>query len=179
MKKLLLSLLLLTGTFAVNAQSVKFGVKGGVNFATIRGNDLDVDSKTGFHVGGVAELKLGDKFSLQPELLYTELGTKDSDNELTLNYISVPVMAKFYLLEGFSVEAGPQFSFLVKDELETPVGILNPQTEDFDFGLNVGLGYNFNNGLFVQSRYTLGVSPIQENPDVKNGAFQLSLGYQF
>lgn len=179
MKKLLLSLLFLTGAFTINAQSVKFGVKGGLNFATLRGENLDVDSRTGFHVGGVAELKFSDKFSLQPELLYTELGTKNSTNELRLNYISLPVMAKYYVIDGFSLEAGPQFSFLVKDEVETPTATIDPQTEDFDLGLNVGLGYTFNNGLFIQSRYTLGITPVQESPDVKNGAFQLSLGYQF
>lgn len=179
MKKLLFGLLFLAGALSINAQSVKFGVKGGLNFATLRGNNLDVDSKTGFHLGGVVELKFLDKFSVQPELLYTELGTKNSNGELKLDYISLPVMAKYYVLDGFFAEAGPQFSFLVRDELDVTGGALDPQTEDFDLGLNLGLGYSFKNGLFIQSRYTLGLTALQENPDVRNGAFQLSLGYLF
>ncbi len=179
-KVLLITLFSIVFSLKNYAQSLKFGVKAGVNFSTIRGENLDVDNRTGFHAGAIAELKLTDKFSIQPELLYTQLGTKGSGNELTTSYISLPVMAKYYLFQGLSIEAGPQASFLVDDKLEVAGrGIVDTNVEDFDFGLNVGLGYNFNNGIFFQTRYTLGITTIQENPDVKNGAFQLSLGYQF
>lgn len=168
------------GLLNVNAQSVKFGVKGGVNFATLRGDNLDVDNRTGFHFGGVVELKVADKFSVQPELLFTQLGTSGTQGDLKTSYISLPVMAKYYVFEGFAIELGPQASFLVDDELELNNGtITDVDIEDFDFGLNFGFGYNFNNGIFFQTRYTLGITAVQENPDVKNGAFQISLGYQF
>ncbi len=181
MKKLLLiTVFSILFSLNSNAQSLNFGVKAGANFSTLRGDNLDVENRTGFHIGGLLELKIADKFSIQPELLYTELGAKNSQTNLKTSYISLPIMAKYYLFQGLSVSAGPQVSFLVDDELKLPDGTLvDPDIEDFDLGLNLGLGYNFNNGIFFQARYTLGIVAVQENPDIKNGAFQLSLGYQF
>lgn len=183
MKKVLLAMLMITCMTKMNAQEVKFGLKTGLNIATIRGNNLDVDPRKGIHLGGIAELKLTSKFSIQPELLFSQLGTENSNNKLKIDYISLPLMAKYYLIKGFSVEAGPQFSFLVKDDLEVilpnNVSNLDPNTNNFDLGLNVGMGYQFEKGLFLQTRYSLGMTNIEANPDVKNGTFQLSLGYQF
>jgi hypothetical protein len=181
MKKVLITALFAIGLFSVNAQSVDFGLKAGVNFSTLRGENLSVESRTGFHVGAVAEFGLGDKFSLQPELLYTQLGTKgETGGDFKSEYISLPVMAKYYVFQGLSLEVGPQASLLIGDEFKLADGsIADVEIEDFDLGLNFGLGYNFDNGLFVQSRYTLGITEVQENPDVKNGAFQFSLGYLF
>lgn len=173
------------GAFAMttNAQDVKFGVKGGLNVSTIRINDLDVDPRLGFHFGGVAELKLGDRLSLQPEVLYSQFGAENTNEKLKIDYISIPIMAKYFIVDGFSFEAGPQFSFLANDELMVSgivgTGALNPQVESFDLALNLGMGYQFDGGMFFQARYNLGLSNVQSNPDVKNGALQLSLGFQF
>ena len=56
MKRIIISavmLLLIKGAFA---QHVQFGIKGGVNFANIANDaaDNDADTKTGFHLGGLA-----------------------------------------------------------------------------------------------------------------------------
>lgn len=72
MKKLVLSALAvcaLSGS-AFAQQEVKFGPKAGVNFANLSNLD-DSEMKIGFHVGAVAEIKFNDKFSIQPELLYS------------------------------------------------------------------------------------------------------------
>jgi hypothetical protein len=92
-------------------------------------------------------------------------------------------MAKYYIAKGFTVEAGPQFSFLLKDQL-VPIDTynevrVNTNAENFDFGINVGLGYQFKSGIFFQTRYNLGLIAISENPDIKNGVFQMTLGFQF
>ncbi|CAM1345362.1 porin family protein [Tenacibaculum amylolyticum] len=183
MKKVLLTVLFAVSLFSVNAQSVKFGVKAGLNFATVNGDDVgtNVDPRTGFHAGGVAELKLTDKFSIQPELLFSQLGSQSEGNKVRLNYLSLPVMAKFYLIEGLSVEAGPQASLLIDDKIELVSGATpNVNWEDFEFGLNIGAGYTFNNGLFLQTRYAFGLTSIQEiSDDTRNGSFQVSVGYLF
>ncbi|MFD2567126.1 porin family protein [Pseudotenacibaculum haliotis] len=183
MKKLLFVMLL--GAFAMNmnAQEVKLGLKTGLNIANIRVNSLDADSRTGFHFGAIAELQLTDRFSIQPEVLYSQFGAEEESESLRINYISIPIMAKYYIVDGFSFEAGPQFSFLANDELEvfSPIGsgVFNPEVNSFDLALNLGMGYQFNGGIFFQARYNLGLTNVQSNPDVKNGALQLSLGYRF
>ena len=169
----------------VNGQDVKLGVKIGMNIASVNGSNANnLDSRTGFVLGVTAEIPFTEKFSIQPELLYSAQGAQQRDNfKYDLNYVSLPIMAKYYIAKGITLEAGPQFSFLLKDQL-VPIDIYNgtrenTDAENFDFGVNVGLGYQFKSGIFFQTRYNLGLIAISENPDIKNGVFQMTLGFQF
>ena len=191
MKKLLLCAAVAAfGLVSMNAQEVKFGAKAGVNFATVTGDDTDgVDSRTSFHVGGVAEIMVSDKFSVQPELLYSSQGYSFNDGfdiDIMLDYINIPVMAKFYVADNLSLEAGPQVGFLVSAK-----GKAQGETEDIkdfvkgmDFGLNIGLGYKMETGLNFGARYNLGLSNINDGEGSdefknQNGVFQISIGYMF
>ena len=182
-KKVWIAIIAIGIAGTVNAQDVKLGAKIGMNVSSVNGDPDNLDSKTGWVLGATAEVSLTEKFSLQPELLYSQQGAKQRGNFIyDLNYISVPVMAKYYIAKGFSLEAGPQFSFLVKDELlsdSNNAASANTNAENFDFSANLGLGYQLDNGIFFQTRYNLGLTAISETPDVKNGVFQMSLGYQF
>ncbi len=182
-KKLWIAIIAIGITGTATAQDVKLGLKLGMNVSSINGkNANNLDSKTGFVFGATAEVALTDKLSLQPELLFSQQGAKSEGNfTYDLNYITMPVMVKYYIAKGFSVEAGPQFSFLVKDELIPENGGANANTnaENFDLNANLGLGYKLNNGIFFQTRYNLGLINIDENPDIKNGVFQMAIGFQF
>ena len=75
---ILLAVVLLAASVDMQAQLVKFGLKGGLNYANQNGSDITINSDnyqtdgiTSYHVGLVAELKLTDGFSIQPELLYS------------------------------------------------------------------------------------------------------------
>lgn len=172
--------------------AVSFGVKGGVNFATITGEDVDSpDSRTSFHVGAVVEFPLSDMFSIQAEAMYSGKGFDfdiegpDGDNaELQLDYIDVPVLAKVYITEGLSIEAGPQFSFLVNEEVDvnpnSNSGDLNlDEAESFDFGIAAGLTFQTNMGIFASGRYNIGLTDVYTDSDIKHSVFQISLGYKF
>lgn len=172
--------------------SPSFGVKGGVNFANVTGDDIDdPDGRTSFHVGAVVEFPMSDMFSLQVEGLYSGKGVEfalegsDGDkSELQLDYIDVPVLAKIYITKGLSIEAGPQFSFLVNEEFD-----LNPNSDDgdfdldeaesFDFGLAAGLTFQTDMGLFATGRYTYGFSDVYNDMDIHNTVFQLGIGFKF
>src|SRR5690554_2149585 len=201
MKKLVLSALAvcaLSGS-AFAQQEVKFGPKAGVNFANLSNFD-NSEMKTGFHVGAVAEIKFNDKFSIQPELLYSAQGTKfpinNSEVKLNNDYINIPIMAKYYIVDGFSVEAGPQVGFLTKAELEGTFGNLTGTTDikdnvkSVDFGVNFGLAYDLPNGFFANARYNLGLAKVYEDvnvfnnttvsfSDAKNSVIQVGVGYKF
>jgi hypothetical protein len=73
-KTFLAAIVLLTMSASVQAQLVKFGFKGGLNYANYSGSDLQFDALTSYHAGLVAEIKLVDSFSIQPELLYSTQG---------------------------------------------------------------------------------------------------------
>ncbi|MCC9071538.1 PorT family protein [Flavobacterium sp. F-65] len=201
MKKITLSIVAVLAFGFANAQEVKFGAKAGLNVSTLTGDVEDVSSKVGFHVGGFAEIKLSDKFSIQPELLYSTQGAKEktsdfdfdtmevisTDFTVKLAYINVPVMAKYYVAEKFSLEAGPQIGFLVSAKGKMSGGS-NEDIKDFyksiDFGVNFGAGYDFTENLSVGARYNLGLSNIAKNEEgdnskLKNSVFSLSVGYKF
>jgi hypothetical protein len=186
MKKILLvAVMFLATSAAVNAQFVQIGVKAGANFANQTGgsdfNGISVDKEgiTSYHAGLVAELKLLEKFSIQPELLYSTQGAtyKNAISEFKneMGYIAIPVMAKIYMTKSLSLELGPQASFLVSNKKEFDAA--DPKT--FDFSLNAGLGLKVVGGLFVQARYGIGLTEISEEADFKNSVFQLSAGYMF
>ena len=171
------------------------GVKGGVNFATVTGDDFDSpDSRTSFHVGLVGELPLADILSLQVEALYSGQGFKsdidggliggDGKVEYQLDYINVPVLAKIYATRGLSFEVGPQFSFKVNEEIDSDAnddgGDLDlNEAKDFDFGIAGGITFQTDMGLFATGRYIYGVTEIVEDTDVKNSVFQIGIGYKF
>ena len=183
MKKiLLLAVVTVLGFTNVNAQEIKFGAKGGLNFASISGNNsTGSDMVTSFNFGVLSEISISDKFSFQPELMYSGQGYSFNDNTIALSYLNIPLMGKYYLTKGLSIEAGPQIGFLlaakndktdVKDSFNT-----------FDFGVNFGLGYKLDNGLNFGVRYNLGLNDINNldnsSSKYKNRVFQLSVGYFF
>ncbi|WP_111308321.1 porin family protein [Confluentibacter sediminis] len=186
MKKiLLLAVVTVLGFTNVNAQKIKFGAKGGLNFASVSGDNVEgTDIVTSFNFGVLSEIIISKKFSFQPELMYSGQGFGSNENTIpltALSYLNIPLMGKYYLTKGLSVEAGPQIGFLlsaknnktdVKDSFNT-----------FDFGVNFGLGYKLNNGLNFGARYNLGLTDINKldnsSSKNKNGVFQLSVGYFF
>lgn len=175
-----------------------------MNFATI--SDTEGSKMlTGFYVGAVAEIKFNDKFSVQPELMYSAQGVKSEisiqgfnfSGTQKLDYINIPILAKYYVYEGLSVEAGPQFGFLVKakgtgDGVSTSVVSGNNSDnkdnfESFDFSIGAGLAYDLTNGFFVNARYNFGLTKVNKNrininsheKDYNNGVIQVGVGYKF
>jgi len=205
MKKLLIfTVIVLFGLTNVKAQEeVQFGVKGGVNFSTINSDNFDsFESKTCMHFGVVAEIPISANFSFQPEILYSCQGADYSEDysefditvkstnatfegTVKLNYINLPLMAKFYVSEGFSLEVGPQVGFLLSatDEGEGYDDDIKEYIKGLDIGANVGLGYKLEGGLNFGARYTLGLTDgndgFEEGGTYKNSVIQAYVGYFF
>jgi opacity protein-like surface antigen len=185
MKKILLTAAAVFAFSFANAQEVKFGVKAGLNLADWSGDNADgIDSRVAFHVGGLAEIKLSDKFALQPELLYSSQGGKADGGTYNVDYINIPVMAKFYVVDKFSIEAGPQVGFLVSAKAKPDSGDdvdIKDELKSTDFGANFGLGYNFTDNISAGVRYNLGLSQIvdADDVDVQNTVFSISAAYRF
>ena len=196
MKNLLIfTVIALFGFAPIKAQNINFGAKAGVNFATITGDMVEsFDSRTAFHVGFVAEIVISETFSFQPELLYSAQGAKESgdgwEETLKLDYFNLPLMAKFYVAEGFSLEAGPQIGFLLsakydwEEDGESGSEDIKDDVKGIDFGLNLGVGYKTESGLNFGARYNLGLSDINDMDDdgdfsIKNSVIQAYVGFFF
>ena len=178
MKKLiLLSAFLVLGITSSQAQ-VKFGVKAGANFANLE-SDVNSDNITSYHAGVLLEAKVLPNFAIQPEVLYSSQGADLNNEKFKLDYISVPVLAKFYLIsDKLALEAGPQFSFLINED--TPNTIDETfETKSFDFAALGGLSFNITDNVFAQARYVVGLTDTTKDADVTNRVIQLSVGLRF
>ena len=185
MKKISLFVLGVVMTVSAFAQSpAKFGLKAGVNIATLRQDDVSYDSRIGLHVGGLAHIHLSPQWALQPEVVYSQEGAKLNDVKLKLDYINIPLMLQYMFDNGFRLEAGPQLGLMVNSKAEDD----DENEDDLDDVFkttNVGLGFGLNylsySGLGVGGRYVLGLSDISESntSKVKSGNIQLSLFYMF
>ncbi|WP_418263613.1 porin family protein [Flavobacterium faecale] len=186
-KTIALTLLLVGFTSLTQAQSIRFGVKGGINYANQNGTDISrsfgdynsTDAITSYHAGLVAEFKLFENLAIQPELLYSTQGAtyKNAVEEFKneLGYISIPVVAKIYLSKSLSLEAGPQASFLLSERNKFDY----KESETFEFAGVVGLGLNITKNLFVQARYGVGLTEASKDAETKNSTFQVSAGILF
>ena len=136
-KVIVIAILLLMFSTAVFAQSITAkGIKGGLNIATVTGDDIEgFDSKMGFVFGGFITYEVNETFSFQPEVLFSRKGAKfeneyidDDDKDYeeyekeevswNFNYLEIPVLAKFEIpTEGKikpNVFLGPALSFCLK-----------------------------------------------------------------
>ena len=170
MKKLLLcAVIAVFGMSSMNAQEVKFGVKAGADFASMKtkGGGFSVTaSETGFYVGAFAEIGISDAFAFQPEVLYVSVNNND--------HISMPLMAKFGVSEKFDVLAGPALGIF----LDAPNG-----RKSFNYGIEAGAAYDITEELFVEARYNIGLANLIENAPSgvsnKLSGFFVGLGYRF
>lgn len=187
MKKILLSAVaIMAFGVAAQAQDMKFGVKAGVNFANLGGDAETSGSRTGFHVGGLAEFKLSEQFSIQPELVYSMQGAKEEilgeEFDVKYDYLNIPIMAKYYLMEGLSLHAGPQIGFLMSAKADDED--IKDGTNSIDFGIAGGAEYELSMGVFFQARYYAGLSNTYDGEDsddykAPNNVISLSVGYKF
>ncbi len=186
MKRTGLIIAILVFTLNMNAQ-ISFGAKTGLNISNITGDATDGNEvKVGLAIGAVAEFKLSESFAIQPEIIYSSQGsdTKNSNVKLKMNYLNVPLMAKYYPTENLSLQLGPQVGFLVSakvDNGKTSVKV-DDNLKTIDLGLSFGVGYKLDFGLFFDARYNLGLSDINDYNTINenyNAVINFSVGYFF
>ena len=214
MKKIILTSLMLCSAFAFS-QEIKFGAKVGLNLSNLRGDyPAGIDehnAKIGFNIGGFAEYEINDKFTLQPELLFSTQGNTygfktyygggtyydGAEFNLKLNYLNLPIILKYKIIEKLSIDFGPQIGYLmsaktkidVTEDSRDPsqnysveIDILNDgkynvggttiqskaSANRLDFSLNLGTSYDITEKIFLQGRYNFGLSTVDKNST--NGA---------
>lgn len=200
---ILLLVLLVFSITKLNAQSFRFGLKGGINFSQLKtdaGSFKDIyeqstATKTGY-VGGVF-FRFGDKVFIQPELLFSAKGgkinalqTPDSPPAQTLDIdyssIDVPVLLGFKV-GPIRLNAGPVASFKVSqnidDDLKKYSSNVAESFKNAAYGYQAGVGIDI--GAFsVDLRYEGSISEVSAISDLtknvmasqKGKLFQLTAG---
>ena len=181
MKKLIVAVItLFIGTTAFS-QEIDLGIKAGANFANI--SDVDnLSSKTGFQAGIFAGIKFTDKVGVQADVLYSQQGAEFDFGKFDVNYINIPIVLKYYLVQGLNVQAGPQFGFILDDdiyEMQNGGPSIKANAEKSDVSGIVGAGYDFPFGIRLDARYNFGFTDVLKDGKSKNNVFSVALGYSF
>lgn len=194
MKTVILSLALVAGMAGVaSAQESRFGVKAGVNLATVSGdNTSTAKNLVGLAAGVMADLSFSDLISFHPELLYSQKGVKVDDKGATgqvrTSYLDVPLLLRVKA-SGLFFEAGPQLGYLIGQKMEYNIpgfgsgsSTSTDGTRKFDIGYVAGLGYQLQQGLELGLRYNGGISDLSDTSSsskTRNSVFQFQVGYLF
>ncbi len=181
------SLFLMIG--ATKAQKVHFGLKAGMNASSLT-NMGPSETKIGFNAGVLAHIHTNNKnWGIQPELIYSVEGAKtpllggNNKSNLNLGYLNVPILVQYMFDNGFRLEAGPQFGFLMSAKSKVSGGSNNDVKGSFNntnISIPVGVGYLTTYGLGFDARYNFGLSDVYKGSgNQKANTFQFGLFYQF
>ena len=171
------------------AQSLDFGLKGGLNFGStgelsdvsaVMSNVLqdNADEKVGYHLGVYAQV--GEKFYVRPELLYTRLNAEyevapGASIDYNVTKLDLPVLLGLRVAGPVSVFAGPSLQYIVDGELEDLD--YDEVRNEFSVGLQAGVafqlksvrldlryerGLNENETEFLNSRFSYNVDSRPE-----------------
>ena len=186
MKKLLFIHFFAFVNFVLAAQTsnVHFGIKAGVNVASLNVEDgVDYNSLASIHAGGLAHIHVTPHFAVQPELFFSGQGGKDGNEKIKLIYLNLPLLLQYMAGNGFRMYTGPQLGVLLsaKDKNGNVEVDIKDQLKSVDLSWVFGLSYLFpGSGLGLDTRYSLGISNINEgSPTVQNRVFAIGFFYQF
>lgn len=176
-----------------NAMMAQFhlGIKAGANITKVEGESFKNQFRYGYHLGGFAEVRMGNKFVLQPEVLFNQYATRLDSNyknvyedvfggnsNIKLNYLSIPIVINYKLIGSFlSLQAGPQFGVLI-DQSKTVLQNGGDAFKKGDFSMLAGLQFKIL-ALRINGRYAIGLNNISDLPDDrkwKSQGFQVSVG---
>ncbi len=191
MKKSLVILLVAITASATSFAQFRIGPKLGANIGKIDGKGFDEQYKLGYHLGVFAEIPLGKKFGIQPEILWNQINSDTAENfsavyenlqnqdykNPQLNYLSIPLLLSYKPSKFLSLQAGPQYGILLNNNKS----FFENGKEAFkngDFSLLMGAQLNILS-VKVYGRYMIGLSDIGDISDQnkwKTTGFQLGVG---
>jgi len=207
----IISLLFVSMTTNAQQEYFEYGFKGGVNLSSISGDGDKVsnyDTKASMNIGGYGLYKILPKLGIQAELLYSEQGFSerfdseevdiDEIKSLTrMQYINLPVLVSYNLIEQLWIEGGVQVGYLVDAEEEREERSINNESgqldsatktidqtsryESLELGLLGGLRYKLSQNFMIQARYQKSINDIDKDlvGDQFNEVWSFSVGFVF
>ncbi len=204
---------LLFATYGLLGQETRYGIKTGLNYSTIIGDQTEgINPRLSGHLGVFAEIRFSDRFAFQPEVVYSSqgfqfntdlfvidrqdptLGGADFKTAVQLNYLTVPILADFAILEHLSIQVGPQFGFLLNQvtKLKNFDGVDSTDLDDrqvvngrfqLDYGVAAGVAYKLTDQWALSGRIYQGIRNRLNGSlgDLQNynTSIQLSVNYLF
>ncbi|ERM80606.1 hypothetical protein P872_12595 [Rhodonellum psychrophilum GCM71 = DSM 17998] len=195
-----------------NNPGPRIGIKGGANlsqFFVDQPTVEDENMKLGLHFGIFTKIPVNNFLAFQPELLYTNVGSKvsyggstvenilgirEGEVRFNLNYIQLP-LALAINVGPLNIHAGPYLSYLVSSNVKnlrtsdlTTINTIELNKDDFntiDYGLLAGVGFDVQN-VTIGARYNYGLRQVGKDGmarnltnNSKNSVAQLFIGFGF
>ena len=184
------------GTFSIQP-------KAGINISNLSNKD-NAKVKVGFTAGAEAEYQLTKQLSLSAGALFSTQGAKsttvfrevdnttkeirevDIKNTMEFDYINVPILANYYIIEGLAVKLGIQPGFNIIAKRKRTDGVekesknlsdLGVDVKKVDISIPIGVSYEFND-FVVDARFNLGLTEVADLVKSKNRVFQITFGYK-
>jgi hypothetical protein len=207
MKKLFFAAAVLMCTLTAFAQTKEgsFNIlpKAGINISNLSNKD-NAKVKVGFTAGAEAEYQLTKQLSLSAGAMFSTQGAKsttvfrevdnttkeirevDIKNTMEFDYINVPILANYYIIEGLAVKLGIQSGFNIVAKRKRTDGVdkvsenlknLGVDVRKVDFSIPIGISYELND-FVVDARFNLGLTEVADLVKSKNRVFQITFGYQ-
>lgn len=178
MKKILFVVALLAATMTVQAQGLKFGIKGGLNLTkmTFSKDVYSSDNQAGFYLGPTLKLSLPLGFCVDAAALYDQRSAKvdiiDVKNapandegiktvssldtyDIKQKSIQIPINVRYNIglgsEAGIYLAVGPQFGFPVGDK------VYNTKLGDYTLKSS-NLSFNFGAGVYLLDHLEVGFS---------------------
>ena len=198
MKKIILSLLLLSPCFLF----AQIGVKAGLNFANVtKASSINNSSRTGFHAGVFLAPPSKGIIGSRTELIFSRQGydykTSTNTGNVNLDYIMMPQYMSINITKYFSIQFGAQMAFLLNAKVDSSNGSNSTGNSvmdlynRFDYGYGGGIEIHPIKGLLVGARVNISLGDLYKMPepgqqpsfipkvDVKNNVFQVFAGWRF
>jgi hypothetical protein len=171
-------------------QGLHLGLKAGSDLQKIGGVSFKDQFNFGYHLGGFIEIKLNDKWALQPEFYYSETRMRRGDSlsalyssvdpfKIRLTYINIPLLLNWKIADQLSIQLGPKYGILSNKSLS-----IRENTESAiksgDLSAVAGLQIKLPK-IRIYARYQVGLNNINELPDQekwKNQVIHAGVGLQ-
>lgn len=175
-------------TYSQQSKEFQVGLKAGANVFQVTGKPFDEEFRFGYHLGAFASINIGNEWGVQPELLWNTIKTRTGKSldtlydlgnlmDISLNYLSIPILVSFTPTELLTLQAGPQFGILVNPHQTT----LQNGADAFSSGdFSMLLGAQLNAGPVRGGiRYVIGlnnINDISEQEKWINNGLQIYVG---
>lgn len=184
-----------SGGFSLSESSVYYGLRLGMNMATLTGDDVggvDAGTKVGLNFAPVIGLRVSDTtpIFLESGLYFSGSGAKKDKTSVSLNYLEVPILIKYGIQATDDIAVlpflGPTFRYgLFGGKIKQPGGVKTDSFSDdyfkrADVGIKLGCGAEYNK-LYLEVGYQFGVTNFLDSDDftAHNNALFLNVGLNF
>lgn len=185
-KNLPLFTLVVLSLCSLNAQEVKWGIRGGLNLTTYSiankhfnyepsyyPERLSVDVKStigrGFYLGGFEEYEFTENFFLDAGLMLSyhesklkESGSRSESFDTRMTEISLPIWLK-YQIENFRPKAGISIEYGSYHIKSAPIYLDRSSENNFGVSLGIGCEYHFDSGFFMDANFKYGLTNLENS----------------